>query len=164
MADLLSNSLFVLFAILVAGFLLGRLSFRGISLGTAGVLFVALAAGHFGLRAPKEVMDLGLLLFAYTVGLQAGPRFFRTFRRQGWQTLVVGIGTVTIAAAAAVGVAALLDLPFDLATGLYAGASTRWTATSLAARWPPTSSSRKSWPTCRPKSPWACKAACAWAA
>lgn len=124
MADLLSNSLFVLFAILVAGFLLGRLSFRGISLGTAGVLFVALAAGHFGLRAPKEVMDLGLLLFAYTVGLQAGPRFFRTFRRQGWQTLVVGIGTVTIAAAAAVGVAALLDLPFDLATGLYAGALT----------------------------------------
>jgi Acyl-CoA dehydrogenases len=43
-------------------------------------------------------------------------------------------------------------------------ASTRWTASSLAAPWRPTSSSRKSWPTCRPKSRWACKPACAWAA
>jgi alkylation response protein AidB-like acyl-CoA dehydrogenase len=39
-----------------------------------------------------------------------------------------------------------------------------WTASSLAARWRRTSSSRRSWPTCRPRSRWACKAACAWAA
>ena len=34
-------------------------------------------------------MDLGLLLFLYAVGLQAGPRFFRTFRKQGWQFVVI---------------------------------------------------------------------------
>lgn len=124
MADVLSNPMFVLFAIVAAGYLLGRLSIRGISLGTAGVLFVALVAGHFGLRVPKEVMDLGLLFFAYTVGLQAGPRFFRTFRRQGLQALVIGLGAVGAAAAATVGVAWLLRLPFNLATGLYAGALT----------------------------------------
>jgi hypothetical protein len=39
-----------------------------------------------------------------------------------------------------------------------------WTACSLAARWRRTSSSRRSWPTCRPRSRWACRAACAWAA
>ena len=124
MSDLLSNPMIVLLAIMAGGYLLGRVSIRGISLGTAGVLFAALVAGHLGLRVPKEVMDLGLLLFAYTVGLQAGPRFFRTFRRQGVQALVIGLGTVSAAAAATVGVAAVLRLPFDLAAGLYAGALT----------------------------------------
>ena len=42
--------------------------------------------------------------------------------------------------------------------------STRWTASSSAARWPPRSSCSASWPTCRPRSPSACRAACAWAA
>jgi alkylation response protein AidB-like acyl-CoA dehydrogenase len=46
----------------------------------------------------------------------------------------------------------------------HAPASTRWTASSSAARWPPTSSSRRSWPTCRPRSRSACRAACASAA
>jgi alkylation response protein AidB-like acyl-CoA dehydrogenase len=32
---------------------------------------------------------------------------------------------------------------------------------SSVVRWPPTSWSRKSWPTCRPKSPSACRVACA---
>jgi alkylation response protein AidB-like acyl-CoA dehydrogenase len=31
-------------------------------------------------------------------------------------------------------------------------------------RWPPTSWCRRSWPTCRPRSRWACRPACAWAA
>jgi hypothetical protein len=43
-------------------------------------------------------------------------------------------------------------------------ASTCWTASSSASRWPPTSWCRRSWPTCRPRSRWACRAACAWAA
>ena len=46
----------------------------------------------------------------------------------------------------------------------HTAASTRWTASSLVAPWPPTSLSRKNWPTCKPKVPWHCKAACDWAA
>jgi glutaryl-CoA dehydrogenase len=41
-------------------------------------------------------------------------------------------------------------------------ASTRWTASSSASRWQPTSWCRRSWPTCSPRSRWACRAACAW--
>lgn len=73
----------MLFAILAIGVGLGRVTVRGVSLGAAGILFVALVFGHFGLTVPKPVMDLGLLLFVYAVGLQAGPRFFRTFRHHG---------------------------------------------------------------------------------
>ena len=124
MSALLLEQMFVLFAILAAGYAVGRLTVRGISLGTAGVLFVALVFGHFGMQVPHEVMELGLLLFVYAVGLQAGPRFFRTFRRQGLRFVVIGLVTVTVAALLTVGVAYALGLPYDLASGLYTGAMT----------------------------------------
>ncbi len=94
----LSDQMLVLFAILAIGSWVGHFSIRGMALGTAGVLFTALVFGHFGLTVPKEIMDLGLLLFAYSVGLQAVPSFFRTFRRRGLQYVIIGLVTVTVRA------------------------------------------------------------------
>jgi putative transport protein len=124
MSALLGEQMVVLFAILAIGSWIGHLSIRGMALGTAGVLFTALVFGHFGLKVPKEIMDLGLLLFAYSVGLQAGPNFFRTFRRRGMQYVIIGLVIVTTGVLATVGVALLLHLPYDLASGLYTGALT----------------------------------------
>ena len=114
----------VLFIILAAGALLGSFSWRGISLGTAGVLFVALVFGHFGFSVPKVIMDLGLLLFVYAVGLQAGPRFFRMFRKQGLRYVVIAVAVALTGVLVTLGLAVLLKLPDDLAAGLYAGALT----------------------------------------
>jgi putative transport protein len=116
--------MFVLFIILACGALLGSLSWRGISLGTAGVLFAALVFGHFGFSVPKAVMDLGLLLFVYSVGLQAGPRFFRMFRKQGFRYVAIGVAVAFTGALVTVGVAYLMKIPDDLAAGLYTGALT----------------------------------------
>jgi len=123
-ANFLSDQMFVLFIILACGSLLGAFSWRGISLGTAGVLFVALVFGHFGLSVPKAVMDLGLLLFVYSVGLQAGPRFFRMFRKQGFRYVVIGIIVAFTGALVTLGLAYALKIPDDLAAGLYTGALT----------------------------------------
>ncbi len=79
--------MFVLFAILTVGAWIGQWSWRGISLGTAGVLFAALVFGHFGLGIPKEVMDFGLILFVYSVGLTAGQVFFAPFGGAGFSSL-----------------------------------------------------------------------------
>jgi putative transport protein len=94
MTTLFADQMLALFTILAAGALLGSFSWRGISLGTAGVLFIALVFGHYGISVPAAVMNLGLLLFVYAVGLQAGPRFFRLFASKacamlssGWQWL-----------------------------------------------------------------------------
>jgi len=62
----------VLFVILALGSWLGHLSVKRFSLGPAGVFFVALVFGHFGLTVPRAIMDLGLLLFVYAVGLRPG--------------------------------------------------------------------------------------------
>jgi putative transport protein len=124
MASLLAEQMLVLFLVLAIGSWLGQVKVKGISLGAAGVLFVGLIFGHFGLTTPKPLMDFGLLLFVYAVGLQAGMRFFRTFRRNGIQFVVIGLGTV-VAGAITVGlVAKQMGIAFDLATGLYTGALT----------------------------------------
>ena len=124
MSALFAEQMLVLFLILALGSWLGTLSFKRISLGTAGVLFVALVFGHFGLSVPKVIMDLGLLLFVYPVGLQAGMRFFRTFRSQGIRFIIIAFVTVLVGGVTTVIVAQVWKLPFDLATGLYAGALT----------------------------------------
>lgn len=124
MTKLLAEPLFVLFAILALGYAIGQVKVRGISLGAAGVLFAALVFGHYGLRVPKEVMDLGLLLFVYSVGIQSGPHFFRTFRKSGLQFLGIAAVTILTAAATTVLLARLLHIPFDLACGLFTGATT----------------------------------------
>ena len=114
----------VLFAILALGSWIGRWSLRGVTLGAAGVLFTALVFGHFGFTVPQPVMELGLLLFVYSVGLQAGPRFFRTFRRHGLRYVVIALVSVTVGALATIGLALVLGLPDELAAGLYTGALT----------------------------------------
>lgn len=124
LTELFSEQMLVLFVILALGALLGSFSWRGISLGTACVLFVALVFGHFGLSVPRAVMDLGLLLFVYAVGLQAGPRFFRTFKRQGLRFAAIGISVALTGALVTLGLASWLGLSDDVAAGLYTGALT----------------------------------------
>jgi len=114
----------VLFVILALGYFAGTITVCGISLGASGVLFVALVCGYFGAKVPKEVMDLGLALFVYCVGIQAGPMFFRTFQRSGWQFSIVAVAVVVAGAAAAVAVSYFMHIPHDIATGLYAGGLT----------------------------------------
>src|SRR5512136_495980 len=124
MTALISDQMLVLFIILALGALLGSFSWRGISLGTAGVFFIALVFGHFGFSVPKAVMDLGLLLFVYAVGLQAGPRFFRMFRKQGLRYVTIGVTVALTGALVTLALAYFLKIPDDLAAGLYAGALT----------------------------------------
>ena len=120
----LSNQFLALFLILVIGLGIGQLSFRGFSLGPAGVLFVAMIFGHFGVKVPKEVTDLGLLLFVYAIGLTAGPSFFRTFRRHGLNFVTIALAVTLGGALITAAVAYFLKLPYQLAAGLYTGALT----------------------------------------
>ncbi len=124
MAAILAEKMVVLFAILAIGSWVGQQSVRGISFGAAGVLFTALVFGNFGFTVPQEVMELGLLLFVYAVGLQAGPRFFRTFRRHGMRFVAIAAATVGTGAVMTALLAVGLKLPADLAAGLYSGALT----------------------------------------
>lgn len=99
--NLLSNSYFALFLIIAIGFLIGRIKIKGISLDVSAVIFVALVFGHYGVIIPKDFQYLGLVLFIFTIGIQAGPGFFESFKKNGRQlailasTLIVSAGVIT---------------------------------------------------------------------
>lgn len=82
-ADLLNSSYFALFLIVALGFMLGRIKIKGLSLDVSAVIFIALLFGHFGVIIPKELGNFGLVLFIFTIGIQAGPGFFDSFRSKG---------------------------------------------------------------------------------
>ncbi|MCA9101822.1 MAG: hypothetical protein KDA63_11755 [Planctomycetales bacterium] len=127
-----ASEILTLFCVVGVGLALGRLSFRGISLGTSGVVFVAMVAGHFGFEVPDLVGAVGIVLFMYCLGVSAGPNFLRDFLRQG-RALAVMATLMTVAAAGAAWLVARLgNVPVELTSGLFAGALTSTPALAAA--------------------------------
>ncbi len=131
-ALLLDQPLVALFAVIAAGLLLGSITIKGIHLGSSGVLFTALLAGHLGYRIPDGIGTLGLVLFVYCVGIGAGGRFFASVAREGATLAKLALVIVTTGGLITWAGAHLLELPADLATGIFAGALTSTPALAAA--------------------------------
>lgn len=118
------ESLTVVFVVIAAGLLVGRISLGGITLGSSAILFVALLAGHFGFHVPEGLGTLGLAVFVYSVGLSAGPTFFRGLRTSGRTMACLGGLIVLTGGLTTALLKYFWDLPHDLVGGLMAGALT----------------------------------------
>ncbi len=94
--SLLDNPIFLLLTIIVLGDLAGRLRLAGVALGPSAIIFVALAFGHIGYALPEGIQGIGLAMFIYAVGLQAGPGFLSSFRSHG---LTMALTVVAMATA-----------------------------------------------------------------
>lgn len=129
---LLDQPLIALFAIIASGLLFGSFTIKGINLGSSGVLFTALLAGHLGYSIPGGIGTLGLVLFVYCVGIGAGGRFFASVAREGATLGKLALVIVATGGAITWAGAKLLDLPVDLATGIFAGALTSTPALAAA--------------------------------
>ena len=108
----ISFLVFCVFLIAGLGYLLGRITVKGVSLGTAGVFIVALLFGAFlynplmeqlkvggttyVTNALKIVENLGLILFVTAVGFIAGPNFFGDFKRNFKSYIVIGLLIIII--------------------------------------------------------------------
>lgn len=130
--EILQNPTFALFAILFVGLAFGNISFKGISLGSSGVLFAALAAGHLGLKVPAGLTDIGTALFVYCVGLGVGNRFFAALRSRGKRLVLLSLLVVGTAWLTSWGLCELLGLDAGLGAGLFAGACTSTPALAAA--------------------------------
>ena len=124
MSSLFSSGYWSLFLIIAIGLTLGRVTIKGISLDVSAVLFVALVFGHYGASIPDELQKIGLLLFIFTIGIQAGPGFFEAFRKRGIQLIGLVCFLVVIGALTTAALAWLFDIDLKIAVGLFAGALT----------------------------------------
>ena len=122
--DLLKSSYFSLFLIVALGFMLGRIKIKGLSLDVSAVIFIALLFGHFGVIIPKELGNFGLVLFIFTIGIQAGPGFFDSFRSKGKTLIILTVLIILSAGLTAVGLKYAFDIDTPSVVGLIAGALT----------------------------------------
>ncbi|MBE6354484.1 YidE/YbjL duplication [Treponema sp.] len=141
--------IFIVFAIGALGYLIGGIKIKGIELGTAGVLLIALLYGvlinfypHFSIGASNGggtitlwsdsvknnfgiVSKIGTALFVTAVGLIAGPKFFRSFNRSTLSYIILGVLIIAIGAGTAI-LFVLLDknMSSSMAVGLLTGGLT----------------------------------------
>ena len=100
--------LFCVFAILFAGYALGRITIKGVSLGDAGVFIVALLFGalfcspvatdlftmepiEFDHNWLSVIESFGLILFVTSVGFIAGPKFFANMKKNFKSYVLLGL-------------------------------------------------------------------------
>lgn len=123
-SDLLQSSYFSLFLIVALGFMLGRIKIKGLSLDVSAVIFIALMFGHFGVIIPKELGTFGLVLFIFTIGIQAGPGFFDSFCSKGKAMIAMALIIVFSASVTAIALKYLFNIDTPSVVGLIAGALT----------------------------------------
>lgn len=141
----LLTPLFIVFVVCALGYLVGAIKIKGISLGSAGVLLVAILVGVLFSYVPdiklgektielwgasdesvlSTISNIGTVLFVTAVGLIAGPKFFRSFNKS--MMSYVFMGAVIIALG--VGITVFLswidkDMSVAMGTGLLSGSLT----------------------------------------
>ena len=142
----LSALLFGLFVVTALGYMLGRITIKGVSLGTAGVFIVAIIFGLVCTFIPadlpvlgslhlaegagntvyykKVIQNVGLVLFVGSVGFIAGPKFFRDLKRNFKTYIVMGIVIILAGTATAVLFALLPGIGPEFSAGVLSGALT----------------------------------------
>ncbi len=133
-ADLAAEQpLLLLTVILAIGGALGSVRIGSFSLGPAAVLFTALAFSAYDdrLRLPAILGIFGLAVFAYVIGVGAGPSFFAALRTGG-RSLGVVVVALLVGAGVTVVVARAMGLDGPILSGIYAGALTNTPALAAA--------------------------------
>lgn len=123
-----ASALLIYSLVIALGLWLGSLRIGSFELGVAGVLFVGLAFGHFGLKAEPEaiefVREFGLILFVSAIGLSIGPGFLNALRSQGLRLNGLALSLVFLGAGLTYGVSALGGIAMPIAVGIFSGATT----------------------------------------
>ena len=149
----LLTTLFFVFLIAAAGYLIGGIEIKGISLGTAGVLLMALVygivanqIGFFEIGGKTIVLfdtdtikpmyslisNLGTAMFVTAVGLIAGPKFFRNFNRGSLAYILMGLFVIAAGVLTTILIKFLTGISSSLAVGLMTGALTSTPGLSAA--------------------------------
>lgn len=137
-----------IFIVSALGYLLGSVSVKGVSLGTAGVFLVAILFGYLcalpGLQEipllntfymadnsaklcgyfKTVIQNVGLVLFVTSVGFIAGPSFFKNLKKNATSFVLLGAVIILTGAAVAVVFALIPGVGPEFSAGILSGALT----------------------------------------
>ncbi|MGO1592189.1 MAG: aspartate:alanine exchanger family transporter [Ancrocorticia sp.] len=127
---LVEEPVFFTFLIVGVGMALGALKIKGIGFGAAMVLFVAIifsawgGAAGYEIRVPAELGTFGLVLFAFSIGNNAGANFFSSLRQGAGPILMMVVLFMLTGATAYLLGAKVLGMDTTVVAGTFAGALT----------------------------------------
>ena len=119
------NPVLLLFLVLGIGYMIGGIRFGSFRLGAvAGVLLAGLLLGHLGFESNPAIQSFGFVLFIFSVGYQAGPRFVQAIQKDGRRYLTIAVIVAVSGLLLAYGASRVLQLEPGVSAGLLAGALT----------------------------------------
>lgn len=82
------------------GLQLGKIKIFNISLGITFVFFVGIVVGYFRIPMNEDILNFaqnfGLVIFVYALGLQVGPGFFSSFKKDGITLNLLALAVIFI--------------------------------------------------------------------
>ena len=128
MGDGIAHTVLVLSLVIAMGIVLGKIKIRGISFGVTWILFVGIAAGHFGMSIDHDTLhfikEFGLILFVYSIGLQVGPGFFSSFKEGGVKLVACAASVVLLGGITTYIIHLVPGTPLPTMVGIMSGAVT----------------------------------------
>ncbi len=129
-------SIIVISVVSAIGLQLGKIQIFNISLGITFVFFTGIVLGHFQLPLEASTIrfaqDFGLVLFVYALGLQVGPGFLSSFRKEGLTLNALSLAIMGIGMLMAVAFIFLTDIAPANVIGILCGATTNTPALGAA--------------------------------
>ena len=128
--DFLGTDYIALFIIIGIGIFLGGIKIKGVSFDSSAVIFVAIFYGYWlniqgvEFELPEIIQKIGLLLFIFTIGMQAGPSFFEVFKSQGAKLIILAVLSVVIGTITTALLSIGFDVDYKISVGLLTGALT----------------------------------------
>ncbi len=124
----IAHSVAILAIVIALGVALGKVKVFGISLGITWVLFVGIIFAHFGMVIESTslnfIKEFGLILFVYSIGLQVGPSFFSSFKKEGLLLNMIAIALVFGGILTAIVIHYATGTPMATMVGILSGAVT----------------------------------------
>ena len=96
----IAQSVIIYGLVIASGIWLGRIKIAGISLGITWVLFAGLIFSYSGVEIDPStehfVKEFGLILFVYSIGLQVGPGFWASLKKNAMTNNLLALAIVSI--------------------------------------------------------------------
>lgn len=122
-----NNPSMAIFLTLGAGYLIGKLKYKMLTLGTVtSVLLVGVLIGILipDIKIQPPLKMVFFLLFLFAIGYNVGPQFFRSFKKSGLPQVLFAVAMTTVCLIVTWLCAKLAGYNAGEAVGLFAGAQT----------------------------------------
>ena len=124
----IAQSVILVGLVIAVGIWIGRIKIASISMGITWVLFAGLIFSYFGVEIDKGtehfIKEFGLILFVYSIGLQVGPGFWASLKKNAMVNNLLAIAIVATGVIITVFLYLISGNSISVMTGVMSGAVT----------------------------------------